>query len=70
MRVKVGKRIYNSDKLPIMVVLSDEEKGLISGMAPVAHKFAVFPHDTAMTEDEAREWMKLPDEPHRSPVIG
>ena len=60
MRVKVGKRIYSSDKLPIMLVLSDEEKKQIADMGDGASKYAVFPNDNAMTNDEAIEWMQLP----------
>ncbi len=66
MRVKVGKRIYNSDKLPIMLVLSDEEKKQLTAMDPAAHKFAVVTLTDEFTEEQAREWMKLPDDANRA----
>ena len=43
MEVKISSKIYNSDKQPIMLILSDAEKELISNMAVEAHKFCGYP---------------------------
>jgi len=43
MKVKINSKIYDSDKQPIMLTLSDAEKELIANMAAEAHKFCVYP---------------------------
>ena len=45
MRIKVGSKIYDSEKQPLMVILNTEEKCLIAHMAPDSHKFCVYPKD-------------------------
>jgi len=50
MRVKIGDKVYNSDDEPIMVMLSDQEKQLISDMPKHLHKFLVYP-DSMSIED-------------------
>ena len=43
MKVKINSKTYDSDKQPIMLILSGTEKELISNMAVEAHKFCVYP---------------------------
>lgn len=44
MKVKIRDEIYNSEDMPIMLILSDEEKRLIEDMIPKNHKFCSFPN--------------------------
>lgn len=45
MLVKIGDKLYDSEKQPIMVVLSDEEKSLIGDMSNDNHKYCSFPEE-------------------------
>ncbi len=57
MKVKIGDNIYDSNNTAIMLILSQEEKQLISDMARDATKFLSYPEN--MTEQEATDFMKL-----------
>ena len=56
MKVKVGDMIYDGTKVPIMVILTKEDKDNIKRMLPSATKYCMYPE--TMTEDQAREWMR------------
>lgn len=61
MLVKVGNKIYDGDKEPVMVILSKEEKRQISEMSPEATKYCVYPYTVEWVKDEHRKikkWMK------------
>lgn len=60
MKVKVGKRVYDSQKLPIMLVLSAGECEEIANMPADARKYAQFPEGFG-DEKAMREWMQLPE---------
>jgi hypothetical protein len=45
MKVKIGDNIYDSDEQPIMLIMSQREKNLISHMCPSDTKFCVYPED-------------------------
>ncbi len=60
MKVKVGKRVYDSQKLPIMLVMTAGEREQIAEMAPDARKYAQFPEGFG-DEKAMREWMQLPE---------
>lgn len=53
MKVKVGDTIY--DSVPIMVILSPQDKINIANMAPEATKYAICPKD--WSDQEIRDWM-------------
>lgn len=53
--VKIGNKIFDSREEPILLILSEEEKGHIANMSPDAHQYCQFP-DTADPE-KIREWM-------------
>ena len=61
MLVKVGNKVYDSNKEPVMVVLSDEDKANISTMAPEHNKYCSFP-DTGYTDEQIQEFMLIGDE--------
>lgn len=56
MIVKLKDRIANSNNEPIMLVLEEDEKNLISQMG-TAKKFLSYPED--MEESEAEKFMEL-----------
>lgn len=60
MKVKIGNEIYDSSKEPIMLILTDIDKDLISRMHPKAFKYCAFP-DT-WQENEIKKWMAVYDE--------
>lgn len=57
MIVKVGDSIYHSDQVPIMIILTQEDKKFISIMPEDGTKYCVYPDN--MSRDEAKEWMKI-----------
>lgn len=50
MKIKVGNKIYDAEDQPIMVILTDGDKDLISRMHPDATKYCSAP-DTMKKED-------------------
>jgi hypothetical protein len=57
MLVKVGKKFFDSHDIPIMIILTDEEKELIANMTPSASKFCSYP-DNGYTPEEIKEFMR------------
>ena len=47
MKVKIGDKIYDSEKEPIVVVLSDSDKMNITNMLPHCTKYCSFPNNCA-----------------------
>lgn len=56
MQVKIGNKIYNSDDLPIMLLLSDEEKTQISNMRPEDKKYCSY-NPKIISAENVRRWM-------------
>ncbi len=54
-KVKIKDVIYDSEKQPIMIILDNKEKELISNMGDSA-KFCSYPR--TFTEEEIKEFMK------------
>lgn len=61
MKVKLNNIIYDSEKQPIVLVLSQEEKELIGNMSSEDFKFCSFPED--MTIEKVQEFMKMENNP-------
>lgn len=59
MLIKVGEKIISSKESPIMVVLNEEEKELISNMRKEDDKFCAFPNDAV--EKDIKEFMEVSD---------
>jgi len=57
MIVKVGNKIFNSEKEPIMIVLSEDDKKNIAQMIPDATKYCSFPDN--MKLNDIKNFMKL-----------
>ena len=56
MRVKIGDRYYDSEKEPIMVVLSDNEKRIVTEMPMLFRRLCCFP-DEGFSQDYIEKWM-------------
>lgn len=50
MKVKIGDIIYDSEKEPIMIILSKGEREQIANMSPEATRYCSYP--------DTDEWMK------------
>jgi hypothetical protein len=50
MKVKIGDKIYDSTKEPIMVILSNEDKQNISNMDPEQFKYCSFPESSGIQD--------------------
>ena len=55
MKVKVGDTVYDGAVVPVMVILSEDDKNNIANMLPESTKYASFPYGSP--EDEIGAWM-------------
>jgi hypothetical protein len=55
MKIKVGDTVYDGELVPVMVILSDDDKRNIAGMLPGCAKYAAFPNGSPQAEIE--RWM-------------
>lgn len=55
MKVKIGNVIYDSEKEPIMLILTDNDKENIKNMHPEATKFCSYPDEISGLDIEL--WM-------------
>ena len=58
MKVKVGDTIYDGNVVPVMVVLTAQDKVNIGCMSPQAQMYASAPDGHFKTEDDMLAWMK------------
>jgi len=58
MKVKVGEVVYDSESLPIMVILTEKDKENIANMHEDATKYAEFNDDCGWSVEEKQQWMK------------
>ncbi|AEO93657.1 gp398 [Bacillus phage G] len=56
MRVKIGDKIYDSEKEPIMLILEPYDKECISSMHQDATKYCTFPD--GYTEEQVLKFME------------
>ena len=64
MKVKIGNIIYDSEREPIMIILSKGEKEQIANMHPDATKYCVYPATEEWIKDDykaIKEWMSEED---------
>lgn len=60
MKVKIGEEIYNSNDIPIMLILSKDDKELIGNMEPEATKYCSYPNSKEFAKDaykKIKDWM-------------
>ena len=63
MKVKVGDVIHDSNKEPIMIILSKGERKQIANMHPKATKYCSYPDKEKWTKDNYKninKWMGIP----------
>lgn len=58
MKVKIADNIYDGDKEPVMVILSDEDKKNITNMLPECSKYMSYPDNFFEDDAAAYEWME------------
>jgi len=56
MKVKVGNKIYDGEKEPVMVILTEADKQNIANMLPEATRYCAYPSEE-WTENIIEEWM-------------
>ncbi len=64
MKVKIGNKIYDAEKEPIMIILNKDEKQQITNMHPDATKYCQYPHtEEWILNDYAKikNWMRIDD---------
>lgn len=63
MKVKIGNIIHDSNKEPIMIILSKGEREQIANMAPEATKYCSYPDTNKWIKNNyeaIKKWMKTP----------
>lgn len=61
MKVKIGDRIYDSDKEPVMIIISEQDKRNISMMPKGFHRYCSYPDDLEFTKnghEKIKDWME------------
>ena len=58
MKFKIGNKIYDDATIPVMVILTDQDKINIRNMLDECTKYATFPDGFGTTE-EMRKWMNV-----------
>lgn len=65
MKIKVGDKIYDGEKEPVMIILTDAEKELMMKnfiAIAEAHKYCVYPDTEEWNKDDYRKikkWMNI-----------
>ena len=59
MKVKVGDKIYDSEKEPILLILNSDDRMNISLMAPKATRFCSYPRKGPYDNDFIRKFMEI-----------
>lgn len=68
MRVKIGKFIFDSNVIPVMLVLADDDKKNIANMAEDANSYCSFP--AGLDPERIKRWMEVePMSPDPATVI-
>ena len=60
MRVKVGNKIYDGEKEPVMIIISDGERQQITNMDTGCTKYCVYPSESKWVDNDyeaIRKWM-------------
>lgn len=61
MKVKVGNKIYDGEKEPVMIIINDGEKQQIADMHPDCTKYCVYPAEEHWTKNDyknIKKWME------------
>lgn len=60
MKVKIGDQVYDANRQPIMLILSDEDKQSIADMPIEAHHYCQSPAE--MSDEDIRAFMNVASE--------
>lgn len=60
MKLKVGSKIYDGEKEPVMVILTEQDKINIRNMIPEATKYCMYPEIISI--EEIKKFMKTEEE--------
>ena len=55
MKVRIKDTIYDDDKEPIMIILTDQDKKNIANMLPEKYKYISYPDE--MAGEKIRKWI-------------
>lgn len=58
MKVKIGDIVYDGEKEPVMVILTDQDKKNIKNMFPECTKYCSYPEE-GYSEEEITKWMDI-----------
>lgn len=58
MQIKIGSKLYDSREIPILLILSDEEKEEIAGMDTLTSSYCKYPEGADV--DKITKWMNEP----------
>ena len=57
MKVKIASKFYDTDKQPIMIILTQEDNDNISNMPVEATKYCVYPE--GFNQEQIEQWMDI-----------
>lgn len=57
MKIKIGDTVYEAGGVPIMIILTDQDKQNIKDMHPDCTRYAIF-SDNFGTKKEMLDWME------------
>jgi len=60
MKVKIEDTWYDAEKVPIMIHMNELDKQNIKEMPKGMTKYACFPDNSKLSENEMYEWMEVP----------
>jgi len=55
MKIKIGNKIYDGEKEPVMVILTKQDKINIQNMLPHCTKYSMYPDTFSI--DEIKKWI-------------
>ncbi len=58
MKVKVGDKIYDGKKEPVMAILTDQDKENIANMLPECTRYCIYPKSFFKDTDACLDWME------------
>ena len=57
MKVKICDKIYDDEKQPVMVILTNQDKENIKNMLPHRTKYCMYP--ITISIEKIKKWMKI-----------
>ncbi len=57
MKIKLGDEIYDSDNIPMVVILSEQDKVNLKLLKDDQYRYAAAPEDAFESQDDYKEWV-------------